>query len=310
VLPTLWYYAAYQRGGDSFLALALEENIGRLTGTMTYESHINPWYYNITCILAGMLPWTVPTIIALCYRRIRTSIRNTKLNKGLPLLCIVAGLTIFIFYCIPASKRGVYLLPCYPFLAYGATWVLLQVSETRLMRIYTIVLSVAAIIAPIVFIAAHFGAIKGLHIASVNWFLVVMALLPTIVGIWYLLSRSNCEHTLTSTLWVTYIILIAYNAAYMPMVLNARSDRHAAEAIKARVHDDEHVVSLIDYDDLLRYYSINYYLGDRLRRVKTINDVPAGAWLITEPNDSLQGDTITARSCDTRRPVILVAPVR
>jgi 4-amino-4-deoxy-L-arabinose transferase-like glycosyltransferase len=310
VLPAMWYYAAYQRGGDTFLALAFEENIGRLTGTMTYESHLNPWYYNIWCILAGMLPWTVPTVIALCYRRIRTAIRTTKLDKGLPLLCIVAGLTIFVFYCIPASKRGVYLLPCYPFLAYGATWVLLQVSETRMMHVYTIVLSVLAVIAPVVFMAASFGLVGGLHIAHINWPLLVVAALPSVVGAWCLLSRSGHGVALTSALWVTYIILIAYNAAYMPMVLNARSDHAAAQAIEARVPDKAPIVSLISYDDMLRYYSINYYLGDRLRRVESADSVPAGAWLITEPSEALSGDTITVRSCDTHRPVILVAPRR
>jgi hypothetical protein len=78
--------------------------------------------------------------------------------------------------------------------------------------------------------------------------------------------------------------------------------------VKQKVPDGEKIVSVIDYDDLLRYYSLNFYLGDRLRRVPTLNDVPDDAWLLTEPRDGLAGDTITAKSCDTRRPVILVRP--
>ena len=36
----------------------LEENIGRLTGQMSYESHEQPFYYNFITLIAGCLPWT------------------------------------------------------------------------------------------------------------------------------------------------------------------------------------------------------------------------------------------------------------
>jgi hypothetical protein len=115
--------------------------------------------------------------------------------------------------------------------------------------------------------------------------------------------------TLRNVLWLTYVILATYNAAYMPMVLNARSDREAAAEIAQKVPADAKIVSVIDYDTLLRYYSINFYLGDRVRRVPTLNDVPADAWLITEPSQALAaGDTLTLRSADTHRPVVLIAP--
>ena len=53
LIPAMWYYAAYLQGGREFYDLMLEENIGRLTGTMSYESHVNPWYYNFMT-LAGI----------------------------------------------------------------------------------------------------------------------------------------------------------------------------------------------------------------------------------------------------------------
>jgi 4-amino-4-deoxy-L-arabinose transferase-like glycosyltransferase len=309
ILPALWYYAAWQRGGDAFLDLALEENIGRLTGTMSYDSHINPWYYNVTCVVAGMMPWTLPLIVALCYKSVRRKIRATKIDKGLPLMSLTVGLTIFIFYCIPESKRSVYLLPCYPFLAYGATWVLMQVNTTRLMRVWAVILSVIGIIAPIVFICANFGLIKSLPTASLHWWLWPVAAAPAVVGIWWLITRSQRGLTLFGVLWLTYVICTAYNGAYMPMALNERSDVHAAQKIKETVPADAPIVSVIDYDNLMRYYCINYYLGDRLRRAESTADVPGNAWLLTEPREGLTGDTITAKSCDTRRAIILVKPI-
>lgn len=56
IIPAMWYYAAYLRGGEDFYALMYEENIGRLTGTMSYESHENPVWYNFMTLAYGMLP--------------------------------------------------------------------------------------------------------------------------------------------------------------------------------------------------------------------------------------------------------------
>lgn len=308
ILPALWYYAAWQRGGDAFISLAMEENIGRLTGTMTYESHINPWYYNIICVVAGMLPWTVLVVGGLCYRSVRKQLRALSVDKGLPLMSWTVGLVIFVFYCIPASKRGVYLLPCYPFLAYGATWVLMQVKSTKLMRVWSIILAVLAILAPIVYIVGACGCLKGFAVAPLHWWLWPFAAAPAVLGVWWLCTRSGGAMTLGGVLWMTYIILIAYNAAYMPMSLNSRSDYAAAKIIEQRVPKNAPIVSVIREDNLLRYYSINFYLGDRLRRAATYNDVPDNAWLLTQPTDSVVGDTLTLRSSDTRRPIVLIPP--
>ena len=255
----------------------------------------------------GYAAVTVPVLIALCYRSVRKRIKSLTLDKGLPLMSWTVGLTIFIFYCIPASKRSVYLLPCYPFLAYGVTWVLMEVKATRLMQVWSIILSVLAIAAPLVFITGSLGCIPKFVTSPLHWWLWPVAAAPAVVGIWWLHTRSQRGMTLGGVLWITYVMLIAYNGAYMPMTLNARSDVRAAQTIADKVPADAKIVSVID-DSLMRYYSINFYLNDRIRRVPDVADVPADAWLITTPADNIAGDTITTKSCDTRRPVILVPP--
>lgn len=135
ILPSLYYYCAWTVGGEKFYQLAYEENIGRLLGTMTYDSHVKPWWYNIVMLVLGWLPWTlfllVAGIWAWCKRKgckgadsarekksFWTKVRNMPPHR---LFSLVAVVVIILFYMIPKSKRSVYLLPVYPFVAYWIT---------------------------------------------------------------------------------------------------------------------------------------------------------------------------------------------
>ena len=73
---------------------------------------------------------------------------NTRLFS---LLSIVL---IFVFYCIPKSKRSVYLLPIYPFIAYFlAEYIMYLVRKnSKAVKIYGGFLSVAAILLLVTFI--------------------------------------------------------------------------------------------------------------------------------------------------------------
>lgn len=126
ILPALYYMAAWERGGAGFLALAYEENFGRLLGTMSYDSHVKPLWYNFTSLITGWMPWTViflVMVLALYFKgganRLPKRIRQRLFSlRDIRLYSLVAVLVVFFFYCIPSSKRSVYLLPLYPFLAF------------------------------------------------------------------------------------------------------------------------------------------------------------------------------------------------
>lgn len=309
ILPALWYWLAWQQGGDDFLALAWEENIGRLTGTMSYESHVNPWHYNVTSVIGGMLPWTVPVLVALCYRRVRAAVRQSLPRTGWPLLCAVCALTVFVFYCIPSSKRAVYLLPMYPFMAYGAAWTLNRMANTLFMRGWAIFLAVVGMLASLTVALLVTGCISLPKTASLHWWLAAVAFVPGIVGAWWICTRSRRSMGLSSAVALTYILVMAYNASFMPLFLNARGDVAAARTVRARVPANATIVSVLPEDRLIRYYSINFYLDDRLRRAESLSDVPDNAWVLAETADSTRlCDTISMRSCDTRRPVLLMHP--
>lgn len=126
LLPALWYWAAWRQGGDRFLTLAIEENFGRFLGHMSYESHVKPMWYNLTSLLTGLLPWSAALAATVFLSRMRPSLSRLRHWKDTwqsmspaARFALVASAVVFVFYCIPKSKRSVYLLPMYPFMAYG-----------------------------------------------------------------------------------------------------------------------------------------------------------------------------------------------
>lgn len=316
ILPGMWYYAAYLRGGDDFLALALEENVGRLTGTMGYQSHVNPWWYNLVTIVAGMLPWTVPVIFAFAMRQTRTAIARLRRVGSEPLMAWTVGLVVLVFYCIPDSKRSVYLLPMYPFMAYGCTWVLHLLRNSRYLLVWFRIFLGIAIVAPVCLLAAQF--VPGLAgvLQPMPWWRWGFALLPTVMAALWLYTRKSTSHPLAGLCLMIYVLLLSFNAAFAPMILNPKSDRPAAMKVNTNVPANAKIYGIVEGDSLLRYYTINFYLGDRLLRAPRWQDVPAGAYVLapSAPQPPATAacahnlsvvDTLTARSCDTRAPIIL-----
>ena len=123
VIPFCWYYAAYLQGGDEFLRLVKEENIDRFMGKMAYESHENPAWYNLLTLITGWLPYTLLLLFSLFilpWKKFSKTrfLENAKKATPLQIFTWLAFLLVLFFYCIPKSKRSVYLLPCYPFMAY------------------------------------------------------------------------------------------------------------------------------------------------------------------------------------------------
>ena len=129
----MWFWAAYQQGGKEFSDLMLEENTGRFFHKMSYESHENPIWYNFLTLIWGWIPWTLVLLISLfglkwktmsclpqgegLVQRLGKAWTAFRNQSPVQLFTWLVILIIFIFYCIPKSKRSVYLLPIYPFMA-------------------------------------------------------------------------------------------------------------------------------------------------------------------------------------------------
>jgi len=308
IIPAAWYYAAYLQGGDAFLRLAWEENIGRLTGTMSYDSHVNPWYYNFMMLLPGMLPWTLIWLGGW-----KSADYTFKKWRPESVFAATVALTVILFYCIPASKRSVYLLPAYPFMAYGVTLIMTSPQAQKLLRVSAWTAAVLAVTAPLFALALQDQTIGHMTLDSVPLWRIPLALLPVGAGAWWIVRKRRPLLSLIASVGLLYL---SYNAVFAPMVLNPKSDRAAAAEVVKAADSVGPVYSLIP-DTLMRYYTLNFYAGDIIRRGETAT-LPAegGFCLILNPDDnpgasahtSLRGDTVmlTSRSCDTRRPIALI----
>ncbi len=114
VLAGGWYLAALIEGGPEFFRKQiLAENLLRFTGGADFhEGHIHPFYYMELALLAGFIPWTIVLPIV----GVQAARAPRALDPRLKYL-IVWFAAVLIFYNLPQSKRGVYLLCMYPALA-------------------------------------------------------------------------------------------------------------------------------------------------------------------------------------------------
>ncbi len=113
IVPGIWYFLAYQTGGDDFVAKVVSENFKRFSGTMDDQPHVHSALYLVGALFAGFMPWTLA-----CFRS--DWLGRGKEARAKFFICaalIFAGL-ILVFFSIPSSKRSVYLLPMYPSLAF------------------------------------------------------------------------------------------------------------------------------------------------------------------------------------------------
>jgi len=302
ILPAWWFYTAYQQGGSHFYDLMMEENFGRLLGTMSYESHENPIWYNFVSLIAGLLPWTV-LLIAGCFSLRR--VHATPL-KPAGLLCAVAAVIVVVFYSIPESKRAVYLLPAYPFICYGIASILDYRASSGAVRFFAWFMAILAVIAPLAIAALQIWPQPKLTLCPVPWWGYIVLALPLSAGIAWMMNRHSAPGHLCVIVWALFV---AYAAVGMPTVLNPKSDKKLTERLATT--PPATVVTL----GKTRQYSLNFYMHDALRSVPTVTDAeqyPSGTKMVfgsdadtTGISRTFEVDTLTARSADYRGPLFI-----
>lgn len=290
VLPAIWYVLAWRQGGDQFLNLMIEENFGRFLGKMSYESHVNPAYYNVIMLLAGYLPWTLLAFFSLfglsCRRPAGSLVRcagkivaTVRQADPLHLFSFLSAALIFIFYCIPASKRGVYLLPVYPFAGYFLAVYFLSLvrKRSRAVKAFGLFMSVAAVLLTLAFLgiragwvpdriftgrhaAEQVGFLHALENVPLNFIRWVLILLPVGVMVywWKIRKRQANEKGLWGLCLLLFAVFVSLDGVYQPVVLNVKTDRYLA----AKVAEYVPAGKIYSYESL--FYSINYYNGNRM----------------------------------------------
>lgn len=305
ILPLAWYVAAYHQGGQEFLDLVMEENFGRMTSTMSYESCVNPWTYNVVTLVGGFVPWTLALVMALfvlpykTFRRGKAAddwgefFRWTRRLPPVNLFAAVSAVVIFIFYCIPQSKRSVYLMPMYPFVAYFVAMLFGYLSRQRhsgVMKLFADIMAALGVLLFVGFIALKCGLVpesvfgSGRHaaanaamaaaIASAdgfwNWLWALVS--PVAALLWWFAVRTKTSDSRLTVAASALIMAIYVSMAgiYQPAVLNVKSVKDIAVAIdKAAPAAEAPLYEFIEQGefaagDPVHYFEINFYIGDRM----------------------------------------------
>ncbi|MDE7471539.1 MAG: glycosyltransferase family 39 protein [Paramuribaculum sp.] len=341
ILPAAWYILAARQGGNSFLALVYEENIGRATGTMSYASHENGAWYNPMTLAVGMLPYTLAMLFAAFVARWQTvsgrlrgffTRRNATDRRMVMMFSIVSALTIISFYTIPKSKRSVYLLPMYPFVAYMVTLGLLWLAE-RCRRLCAVFCGVMGSVVLLVGLLALVGSLMPDSLTE-RWPMlahalrspmsVIMAMIAVRVGFGVLrgLCKSGGRRLAGSSVAGCMVAYWCVSAGILPGILNGKSDKPVAEAAAMVTLPDEYVFQFVD-EDMLRYYTANFYLADRIRLFGAGAMPEQGVLMVSEKDfpvwkEKYGGEYSTGselwhsdrKSCDTKSKVMLIPFVK
>lgn len=342
----VWAGAAYAQGGQSFLDLVLEENTGRFMGKMSYDSHENPIWYNFLTVIWGWIPWTLVLLLSLFGlkwktiswlpegasfgERIRKAWDKFRSQSPLQLFTWVVILFIFIFYCIPKSKRSVYLLPIYPFMAVLIAEYLLALVQrgAKVFKVSANLFASLCLILTAVFMVVRFGLVpdsvfgSGRHAAEnvaflhaleetalsiPKWCLVVLPLIAALCTWMSVAKRSGAYSLLYSIAGCMLCLFVSLDAVYQPTVLAVKSDKHLVRQIREQVPQG----TVYSYADM-SFYGANFYMNDQMRHFE--KDLPSGEGYVVLPEkkkDSLFeefGDKYefeeifltTKRSCDLR----------
>ncbi len=347
ILPCLWYYAAWLQGGDKFLYLIYEENVLRFLGKMPYSSHENgAWYYPVV-LLSSAVPYTLICLMALFtiqrkqWRKLQ--VLKSAWWKGLwehirkmdsvELFSLLAIVLIISFYTIPKSKRGVYILPVYPFVAYFVARLLENLSVVRphIVKIFGWVL---ATIVGIVFIGMiiiksgfipdsifhgrhateniamlHALADNSLMSSTNSIFLIVCA-----IAIYLYYSLSPLGRLIQNVAYNALLIFLLLDALLLPPLMSSRSDKPLAAEVENYAKQKPLYSFVNDKDKMLHFFTLNFYCHNRIQIFNP--EVHSGLLLIgdrdvaifSQLNPNLQLQPIRDfhhRSCDTRQNILL-----
>lgn len=296
----VWFWAAYHQGGQSFVNLMLEENTGRFFRKMSYASHENPIWYNFLTIIWGWIPWTLVLFISLfglkwkkinllpegvsLGERLKKAWSKFRSQSPLHLFTWVVILFIFVFYCIPKSKRSVYLLPIYPFMAMLLAEYLLALVQrgAKVFKISACIFASLALLLPGIFLAVRFGLVPdsiwgtGRHAAESiaymralgevplsfsKWLIVFLPLVSAICLFYMVMKRVDTRSLLYGIAGCMLCLFVSLDGVYQPTVLAVKSDKHLA----ARLNELEPQDNVYSYGGWVKFYGVNYYLGDRVR---------------------------------------------
>ncbi|HSU90095.1 MAG TPA: phospholipid carrier-dependent glycosyltransferase, partial [Sporolactobacillaceae bacterium] len=281
ILAGGWYVAAYIEGGPSFFRKQiLAENVLRFAGGSDFhEGHIHPFYYMEMALLAGFMPWTIllPVVAVQATREPRTLDPRLK-------YILIWFISVLVFYNIPQSKRGVYLLCLYPALATLAAiylrdavshpesthaWVrwMMRLSGCAFLLIGVAALAAFAILIVRPAAAADLLATMNVRAASFQrifrriveerWFVsAAMPLGVLAVGIFLIRTQSRIERMVLAVAAAMVFITVTANVVVVPAIANTLSLKDFTD----------HAMKIVDRNRVGYLSAMNYNVAFYSRR--------------------------------------------
>jgi 4-amino-4-deoxy-L-arabinose transferase-like glycosyltransferase len=297
-----WYLAAIVTGGSAFVhKQLLAENLYRMVPHGGAETgHAHPFYYEELALLAGFLPWSPIAVIA----GLQLFRGSRRIDSRLGYLFVWMA-TALIFYNLPQSKRGVYLLALYPALA--ATIALLindaiasddHVARfvarlTRLAGIIFASVGVAGAIALAVLYLSPalvremlrpFGILvpefaDNLRAAAESWWFasLLIPLVTVAVGAYLWRSRPRTETLVTGVFIAMTCVTLATNLVVEPAMATTTALKQFASAAR-KITEDRGVGYFGNLD-----YDFAFYNGRDLTLTTPLD--PSGPALMVSPED-------------------------
>jgi len=325
-VPTLWYIEAWLQGGTDFLNMALAENFGRFfhlnPANISYElGHENGAWYNLITLIAGFVPWTLLLLFSLFGLKIgktgapvRTWLQKTgrtllSMDK-IQLFSLTAAVCIVFFYSLPSSKRSVYLMPAYPFIAVFISRYFLYLAEHRakVIRLFAGVLSAMVVLVVAVSVLQLTGAVdfrllagryisgdsaasgtveavlNALSLRNVPALLILVLLIYSLLTVWYQMKKKINIKILYASLFLIFCVNLFVDGVLMRAVRNEGSARPFVEAIRRDFSLDKKEIYVMN--DLRLYrnmYGMNFYLGNRFKNFETT--LPLSGYFLAAEQD-------------------------
>jgi 4-amino-4-deoxy-L-arabinose transferase-like glycosyltransferase len=310
-LPSLWYIAAWKQGGNDFLNVMLAENFGRFFSLdapkINYVlGHDNNLLYNFRTLITGFVPWTLFFIFSLVGLKVtlpKQSIRTTlcevwkrvqRMNKP-HLFSLVAIFCILFFYSIPSSKRSVYILPAYPFIALFLAQYAIYITEyrTKVTRLFAafIVSATSVAFIGLILVSIQLISIKSLvanftnnsstlmqiglvdevfATPTVKTVCIILFLLFTLLVAFYQMSKKNNIKILYASIALTFAVHLIIDGVIIPALRKDTSSKLFVERLKSEHNIMEQRAYVMN--DLMNYrnmYGLNFYLGNNFRNFET-----------------------------------------
>lgn len=348
-LPMLWYVAAWKQGGDEFLNVVLAENFGRFfhlsTPSISYDlGHENGIWYNFATLAGGFIPWTIFFVFTLFGMKWHAPSRPLKeiLNdtwarirsmEKVRLFSLVALFCILFFYSIPSSKRSVYLMPAYPFIALFLAQYTIYITEyrTKVTRVFAafltsvvtvvliaLVFTMRGIIDPVSIARQYTDRANTLHmIESVTQTLlapsglsicIIIITLIALATVLYQMSKKINIKILYATIALTFCINLLIDGVIMPGVRQGNSCRSFAEQIRQSYPlTSDNVFVMNNLKEYRNLYGLNFYMGNQFRNFE--EEIPSEGYFLSAEKDmekviNRYGDTYTFESLSaTEKPI-------